>query len=283
MRDRREAGSASRCLHRRAGHRGMAVAHGAGGGRCQRRWLHRRPEAVSRTDEGGSSESRPALWRETHACLRTCARRYAARLDPGQLRAIRAGSIRRLRRAGPDDVLDTTQSSATWGLDRIDQRDAAAQRRRTPTPTPARASPPTSSTPASASPTPSSAAARRRGFDADRRRTRPTTATATARTSRAPSAARPTASPRASSWSPCACSTAAASGTHSGVIAGIDWVTANHRRPGGGEHEPRRRRQRPRSTRPSATRSPPAWPTRSRPATTTRTRAPTRRRGWPRR
>ena len=60
--------------------------------------------------------------------------------------------------------------------------------------------------------------------------TAPTTATATARTSRARSAARRSASRRASRSTPCACWTARGSGTTSGVIAGIDWVTANHAR-----------------------------------------------------
>ena len=56
------------------------------------------------------------------------------------------------------------------------------------------------------------------------------TATATGRTSPAPWAARPTASRRASRSSRCACSIAGQ--RHDAkVIAGIDWVTGNHRRP----------------------------------------------------
>ena len=59
----------------------------------------------------------------------------------------------------------------------------------------------------------------------------PTTATATARTSPAPSAARRTAWPRTSSWSPCGCWTAPRSGSYSGIIEGIDWVTKNAVKP----------------------------------------------------
>ena len=48
----------------------------------------------------------------------------------------------------------------------------------------------------------------------------------------------------------CACSTARAPAPRRGVIAGIDWVTANHVRARRGEHEPRRRRlAAPRTTR----------------------------------
>ena len=86
-----------------------------------------------------------------------------------------------------------------------------------------------------------------------RHRRRPaarTTATATARTSPAPSAAPPTASPRPSRCTRCACSTAPGRAPTSGVIAGVDWVTANHVKPavanmslgGGASTRPRHRR-----------------------------------------
>ena len=134
---------------------------------------------------------------------------------------------RRRRGAGPAGPGDRRRAGATWGLDRIDQRTAAAERQlhlhrhrrrrdrlhhrhRHPS------RPHRLRRPGDAAATTRSTAAA------------PTTATATARTSPARSAARRTASPRRRAWSPSGCSTAPAAGSNSGVIAGIDWVTADH-------------------------------------------------------
>ena len=101
-----------------------------------------------------------------------------------------------------------TQTQATWGLDRIDQRDLPLSTTYQYTSTdPASTS--TSSTPASGARTRSSGAALRSASTPSATARTPTTATATARTCPAPSADRPTASPRASASSPCACSVAA--------------------------------------------------------------------------
>jgi len=59
-------------------------------------------------------------------------------------------------------------------------------------------------------------------------RCRPPTATATGRTSRVRSAARRTASSRASASSPCACSIATAAARTRASSPGINWVTGNH-------------------------------------------------------
>ena len=153
---------------------------------------------------------------------------FAVTLPHGLAMRLAADEPRRVRRAGRGDHDDRRRRrGATWGLDRIDQRalplngtlhlqrdrrgrDGVHHRHRHPLHAqrvrrPRRRS---ASTPSTTAP--------------------PTTATATARTSPARSAAPPTASPRTSRSSPCACSTAAAAARPSGVIAGIDWVTANH-------------------------------------------------------
>ena len=101
----------------------------------------------------------------------------------------------------------------------------------------------TSSTRASARRTRSSAAACRRS--ASRRSTTGTartTATATARMSPARSAARPTAWRRRVTLHAVRVLDCNGSGSTSGVIAGVDWVTANHVNAGRRQHEPRRRR-----------------------------------------
>ena len=80
------------------------------------------------------------------------------------------------------------------------------------------------------------------GFDAVDGGTAPTTATGTARTSPAPSAARRTAWPRASRWSPSACSTAAAAAPTPASSPASTGSPTNAGRARGGQHEPRRRR-----------------------------------------
>ena len=68
------------------------------------------------------------------------------------------------------------------------------------------------------------------------------TATATGRTSPEPSAARTTASPRSVKLVAVRVLNCSGSGSTSGVIRGIDWVTANRTGARRGQHEPRRRR-----------------------------------------
>ena len=118
-----------------------------------------------------------------------------------------------------------TQSPATWGLDRIDQRNLPLNNSYTYPNTGRRGARRTSSTPASGSRTASSAGGPAPASTPSTA-ARPTTATATARTSRAPSAAPRTAWPRASSWSRVRVLDCEGSGTTAQVIAGIDWVTA---------------------------------------------------------
>jgi hypothetical protein len=139
---------------------------------------------------------------------------FAARIPAARLSAVRADS--RVAYVVPDGVVRafTTQANATWGLDRVDQRtlplsttftysndganyDASGNDVKA-----------TSSTPASATTTSTSAAARSAAPTPSPPAAPEPTATATARTSPAPSAARPTASPRESRWSPCGCSAA---------------------------------------------------------------------------
>ena len=98
----------------------------------------------------------------------------------------------------PDQVIqaDATQSPATWGLDRIDQRDLPLSNSYTYNQT-GRASTPTSSTPGCSRPIRSSPAASATASPRSPTVEARPTATATAPTSPARSAARPTASP---SW-----------------------------------------------------------------------------------
>ena len=121
--------------------------------------------------------------------------------------------------------VDTTQNSPPWGLDRIDQ-ETCRSTATTPTPRPAAASPRTSSTPASAPPTRSSADAPSVGTRRRRRRQNGNDCNG--------HGTHVAGTVGGSTYGVAKSVTLVAvrvldcngSGTDSGVIAGIDWVTA---------------------------------------------------------
>ena len=130
---------------------------------------------------------------------------FAAKLPARALEAMRNNPNVEYIEVDSTVSLDATQTpGATWGLDRIDQRDLPLSYTYTYNYTGA-GSRRTSSTPASASAIASSVAAPAMATTPSTNVRQPLTATATARTWRARSAAPPTVWPRASPWWPCAC------------------------------------------------------------------------------
>ena len=152
---------------------------------------------------------------------------YAATFSEGQLGALAADRrVASIERDGVMTAFTTQTNPPSWGLDRIDQRNAA---RLTSTYT-------YTSTGAGVNAyiidtgirtrTSSSAGARERRLRTPSATARTaTTATGTAPTSRARSAERPTASRRRVTLVAVRVLDCSGSGTWSGVIAGIDWVT----------------------------------------------------------
>jgi hypothetical protein len=132
---------------------------------------------------------------------------FSARLTPAQARALEANP--RVVSVVPDEAVHATvvQSQPAWGLDRIDQRTTSGDGTYsfdTTVPGSRR----TSSTRGSGSPTMSSGVGLPAASTSSTTTLTHPTATDTARTSQAPSAAPPTASRRACTWSVSACSTA---------------------------------------------------------------------------
>ena len=128
----------------------------------------------------------------------------------------------------PVHAADTTRPTPTWGLDRIDQRGpAAVNGSYTYTATGAGVTAYIIDTGIRLDHTDFGGRATS-GLRRGRRRHAADDCNGHGTHVAGTSAARRTAWPRTSRWSPSGCSTAAAAGTTSGVIAGIDWVTANH-------------------------------------------------------
>ncbi len=161
-----------------------------------------------------------------HRQYRSALNGFAAQLSDEALADVRADPD--VAFVEPDAVItmNATQTPATWGLDRIDQRPC---RSTTPTTTtqPARTSPPTSSTPASA---------RRTASSAEGRSTAPTRSTALPAADCNGHGTHVAGTVGGSAYGVAKAVDLVAvrvlncqgSGTTAGVVAGINWVTGNH-------------------------------------------------------
>ena len=172
----------------------------------------------SKADPAEVGASAKALTRQyggavSHTYSRTI-RGFAARMSEAQAKKLAARPSVAYVEQNPRCRERHPANTPSWGLDRIDQRDLPLNNTlHLPHDRVERARR-TSSTPASASRHSDFGGRASVGHQHHRRRQRAPTATATARTSPAPSAAPPTAWPRASRWSPCGCSTAQGSGSY---------------------------------------------------------------------
>ena len=86
---------------------------------------------------GVAAEHSQAFGADVTHVYRNALKGYSARIDEAQLGALRAD--KRVAYIERDQVvtIDTTQNAATWGLDRIDQQEAAARQAASPTTRPA--------------------------------------------------------------------------------------------------------------------------------------------------